>query len=100
MEIANMDYRPTLLRPKVLITGLNGFIAAHVAAAFLRAGYYVRGSYHSQNPIPGQLLEALHQETPDRNESNTSFIELVEVEDITRLGSFDEAVKGQWMSAG
>lgn len=82
-------------RPKVLITGINGFIASHVAVAFLRAGYSVRGSYWSQNPVPSQLLDVLRQEAAGSNDPDSSFVELVEVEDITHPGSFDEAVKGQ-----
>lgn len=81
-------------RPKVFITGINGFIAAQVAAAFLRAGYSVRGSNHSQNPVPSQLLDALRQETAGSNDPDPSFVELVEVEDITVPGAFDDAVKG------
>lgn len=81
-------------KPKAFITGINGFIAAQVAAAFLRAGYSVRGSYHSQNPVPSQLLVALRQETAGSNDPDPSFVELVEMEDITRPGAFDEAVKG------
>lgn len=90
-----MESCPAQPRPKVFITGINGFIAAQVAAAFLRAGYSVRGSYHSQNPVPSQLLDALRQETGGSNDPDPSFVELVEVEDITRPGSFDEAVKGE-----
>lgn len=89
-----MESYPTQPRPKVFITGINGYIAAQVAAAFLRAGYSVRGSCHSQNPVPSQLLDALHQETAGSNDPDASFVEMVEVEDITRPGAFDEAVKG------
>lgn len=89
-----MESYPAQSRPKVFITGINGFIAAQVAAAFLRAGYSVRGSYHSQNPVPSQLLDALRQETAGSNDPDASFVELVEMEDITRPGAFDKAVKG------
>lgn len=89
-----MEPYPAQPRPKVFITGVNGYIAAQVTAAFQRAGYSVRGSYHSQNPVPSQLLVALRQETAGSNDPGRSFVELVEVEDITRPGAFDEAVKG------
>lgn len=89
-----MEPNPAQPRPKVFITGINGFIAAQVAAVFLRAGYSVRGSYHSQNPVPSQLLHALRQETAGSNDPDPSFVELVEVEDFTRPGAFDAAVKG------
>lgn len=97
-----MQFSDTQPRPKVLITGINGFIAAQVAATFLRAGYSVRGSYWSQNPVPKQMLDALYEEIPDdiRVGHESSFVEVVEVEDITRPGSFDEAVQGLSTSAG
>ena len=94
-----MDSARTQPRPKVLVTGINGFIAAQVAAAFLRAGYSVRGSYWSQNPIPRQLLDALYPEIPADNDQVTPDVEVVEVDDITQPGSFDEAVKGQSISS-
>lgn len=90
-----MESNPAQPRPKVFITGINGFIAAQVAAAFLRAGHSVRGSYHAQNRVPSQLLDALRQETASSNDPGPSFVELVEVEDITRPGAFDEAVNGK-----
>lgn len=95
-----MQSSDTQPRPKVLITGINGFIAAQVAAEFLRAGYSVRGSYWSQNPVPKQLLEALYKESPGDNGHESGLVEIIEVEDITRPGSFDEAVQGLSNSAG
>lgn len=69
----------------VLITGLNGFIAARTAEAFLQAGYRVRGTVRraaSAQPV----IDALPQ--------YASNLEVVEVPDITAPGAFDEAVKG------
>lgn len=100
LPAVTMQSSDTQSRPKVLITGINGFIAAQVAAAFLRAGYSVRGSYWSQNPVPKQLLDALYTEIPGDSGHESSFVELVEVEDITRPGSFDEVVRGMSNSAG
>ena len=34
--------------PKVLVTGANGFLAIHVAKAFLEHGYSVRGTVRSE----------------------------------------------------
>ncbi|KAJ4386002.1 hypothetical protein N0V93_008893 [Gnomoniopsis smithogilvyi] len=79
-------------KPVVLVTGINGFIAAHVAAAFLHAGYAVRGSFWSQNPVPNELLEALQRKF-GIDIQNSGLLDLFEVEDICRPGSFDEAVK-------
>jgi nucleoside-diphosphate-sugar epimerase len=95
-----MESPNTQPRPKVLITGINGFISAQVAAAFLRAGYSVRGSCWSRNPVPDQLLDALYREIPHGKDRGPSFVEVVEMEDITRPGSFDEAVKGKSISPG
>lgn len=99
LQVIIMESPNTQTRPKVLITGVNGFIAAQVAAAFLRAGYSVRGSYWSRNPVPGQLLDALYKEIPDGKDHEPSLVEVMEVEDITRPGSFDEAVKDQSIPA-
>jgi nucleoside-diphosphate-sugar epimerase len=69
----------------VLVTGVNGFIAARTAEAFLKAGYSVRGTTRSESSTQG-LKDAL-SEYADR-------LEIYEVPDITVEGAFDEAVKG------
>lgn len=70
----------------VLITGINGFIAAHTAKAFLDAGYSVRGTARSLASTKG-LEEVLK---PYVSNGKLSFIE---VPDITVSGAFDVAVK-------
>ncbi|KLU84618.1 hypothetical protein MAPG_03658 [Magnaporthiopsis poae ATCC 64411] len=69
----------------VLLTGLNGYIAAQTAAALLAAGYSVRGSVRKSSSA-AQVVAALAK-YGDR-------LEVVEVPDITAPGAFDEAVKG------
>ncbi|KAL7904112.1 hypothetical protein GGI35DRAFT_472665 [Trichoderma velutinum] len=69
----------------VLVTGVNGFIAARTVEAFLKAGYAVRGTTRSRSSANG-LLESL-PEYADK-------IEIVEVPDITVEGAFDKAVEG------
>jgi nucleoside-diphosphate-sugar epimerase len=69
----------------VLVTGVNGFIAARTVEAFLKAGYAVRGTARSRSSANG-LLESL-PEYADK-------IEIVELPDITVDGAFDKAVEG------
>ncbi|KAI0259006.1 D-lactaldehyde dehydrogenase [Gloeopeniophorella convolvens] len=76
---------PTVSPPaKVLVTGANGYIAAWVVQALLEAGYAVRGTVRSAGK--GEHLKALFAGKGD--------FEVVVVEDITKDGAFDEAVKG------
>ncbi|KAK4102359.1 NAD(P)-binding protein [Parathielavia hyrcaniae] len=75
-------------RSLVLITGINGYIAAHTAATFLRAGYAVRGTVRKKTPNVDSLVRALNQ----YHDGNR--LELVEVPDISVDGAFDGAVQG------
>lgn len=75
-------------RRLVLITGINGYIAAHTAAAFLKAGYAVRGTVRASAATSESLLRTLGQyHDGDR-------LELVEVPDFGLDGAFDRAVQG------
>ncbi|KAM5346460.1 hypothetical protein ACJ41O_009465 [Fusarium nematophilum] len=69
----------------VLVTGANGYIAGPVIAAFLEAGYAVRGTVRSKSSADG-LVKALSQYGDD--------LEIVQVPDIVAPGAFDAAVKG------
>ena len=75
----------------VLVTGVNGFIASHIASQLLEDGYNVRGSVRQLDK--GNLMEKVFtsQYGPGR-------FELVVVEDITQAEAFDDAVKGQLVS--
>jgi nucleoside-diphosphate-sugar epimerase len=72
---------------RVLITGLNGYIAAHTAAAFLKAGYTVRGTVRSTTNIESlvQALSKFH---------DGGRLEIEAVPDIACAGAFDRAVEG------
>jgi len=72
----------------VLITGINGYIAAHTAATFLKAGYAVRGTVRARTPNIESLIRTLNQ----YHDGNR--LELVEVPNISADGAFDRAVKG------
>jgi nucleoside-diphosphate-sugar epimerase len=73
----------------VLISGLNGYIAAVTAKHFLEKGYSVRGTVRkvasAQSLVDGPL----------KPYASTGQLTVVEVPDITVDGAFDEAVKGQ-----
>jgi nucleoside-diphosphate-sugar epimerase len=70
---------------KVLVTGANGYLATWVVKKYLEAGYSVRGTVRSLSK--SAFLNDKFSDYGDR-------FELVVVEDITKDGAFDEAVKG------
>ncbi|KZT02568.1 NAD-P-binding protein [Laetiporus sulphureus 93-53] len=76
---------PAVTSGKVLVTGANGFIAMWVVRTLLHAGYSVRGTVRSEG-------KAKHPRQVFASYGNK--LEIVIVEDITKEGAFDEAVKG------
>ncbi|KAF8270657.1 NAD-P-binding protein [Lactarius quietus] len=70
---------------KVLVTGANGYLAVWTVKKYLEAGYSVRGTVRSLSR--SAFLKEQFVEYGER-------LELVVVEDITKDGAFDEAVKG------
>ncbi|KZV66765.1 NAD-P-binding protein [Peniophora sp. CONT] len=70
---------------KVLVTGANGYIAAWLVRLLLEDGYSVRGTVRSA--AKGAFLQKLFAGFGDK-------FEIAVVEDITKEGAFDEAVKG------
>ncbi|KDQ65078.1 hypothetical protein JAAARDRAFT_28742 [Jaapia argillacea MUCL 33604] len=70
---------------KVLVTGANGYIASWVSRTLLEAGFAVRGQVRSV--AKGEHSKKLFSAYGER-------YEIVVVEDITKEGAFDEAVKG------
>ncbi|KAH9838568.1 NAD(P)-binding protein [Rhodofomes roseus] len=69
---------------KVLVTGANGFIAMWVVKQLLDQGYVVRGTVRSESKA--KHLRDVFSHYGDK-------FEVVIVEDITKLGAFDEYVK-------
>ncbi|KZP19295.1 NAD-P-binding protein [Athelia psychrophila] len=71
----------------VLVTGANGFIAAHIVNTLLAEGYRVRGTARAASKIAA--LKAFWDETygPERFETAV-------VEDMAKDGAFVEALKG------
>ncbi|KAF8873071.1 D-lactaldehyde dehydrogenase [Infundibulicybe gibba] len=70
---------------KVLVSGANGFIAIWIVKNLLERGYDVRGVVRSAGK--GKYLQDTFAEHGNR-------LEIAIVEDITKDGAFDEAVKG------
>jgi nucleoside-diphosphate-sugar epimerase len=71
----------------VLITGVNGYIASHVADQVIAAGYKVRGTVRSK--AKGELMTEVYEKRhgPGKFES-------VVVPDMAVDHAFDDAVKG------
>ncbi|CAE6492977.1 unnamed protein product [Rhizoctonia solani] len=69
----------------VLVTGANGFIGTWICKTFLESGYRVRGAVRSHSK--GRYLVEIF-----KDHAHDFLYHLVE--DITKPGAFDEAVKG------
>jgi nucleoside-diphosphate-sugar epimerase len=78
----------------ILITGVNGYIAAQCAKHFLDQGYSVRGTVRKLESAKRLVEEAL------KDYAESSRFEVVCVPDITVEGAFDEAVQGKEMLIG
>ncbi|KAL0563752.1 hypothetical protein V5O48_018312 [Marasmius crinis-equi] len=82
MPIIDLDSQP---EPLILVSGVSGFIGAHVARTLLERGYNVRGTIRSASK--GQELAKLLNDLPGT-------FEFVVVEEVSREGAFDEAIRG------
>ncbi|KAI9285101.1 putative cinnamoyl-CoA reductase [Umbelopsis sp. AD052] len=71
---------------RVLVTGVNGFIATHVAIQLLQAGYSVTGTVRSQ-----AKADVLQEFIPTKYGSDK--FNIIITEDMEKEGAFDEAVK-------
>ncbi|KAL5366542.1 hypothetical protein BJX96DRAFT_182774 [Aspergillus floccosus] len=71
----------------VLVTGVNGFLASHLALNLLERGYKVRGTVRSQDKADW-ITEAVTKRYPD------AAFETVVVPNISAPGAFDEAIRG------
>ncbi|TEB22503.1 D-lactaldehyde dehydrogenase [Coprinellus micaceus] len=84
---------PTISPPAVvLVTGANGYIPIWTVSSFLSRGYSVRGTVRSS--AKGDHLLQYFSEYAKEGGKDRVKLELVVVEDITKEGAFDEAVKG------
>ncbi|KAK3996252.1 SGNH hydrolase-type esterase domain-containing protein [Cladorrhinum sp. PSN332] len=82
--------------PTILITGLNGYIAAHTALRFLKAGYSVRGTVRSLTSPNTRLIQRALSPFfyPNNNKNNKNLLSIIQVPDVTIDGAFDSAVEG------
>lgn len=80
----------TVILPKgsrVLVTGVNGFIASHIADQLLQDDYLVLGSVRSKakgEPLLGYF----------KDKYGEGKFEIVIVADLAWQGAFDEALRG------
>ncbi|KAH8705235.1 hypothetical protein BGW36DRAFT_392907 [Talaromyces proteolyticus] len=72
----------------ILVTGANGFVAAHIIADLLSSGYNVVGTVRSQSSAEKVLAAHKSYNREDRLRISTLI-----VADITIPGAFDNAVK-------
>lgn len=79
---------PSQLAPgsRVLVTGVTGFIGAHLAEQLLKSGYIVKGT--SRGGAKANHLRNYF------SQYRTKF-EIVEIADMQKDGAYDEAVKGK-----
>jgi len=88
MEEANSVIMATIPKGStVLVTGVNGFIASHVADQLIQAGYHVRGTSRSKSKA-----DFLYERF-DKLYGEGKF-KCVEVPDMVADKAFDDAVKG------
>ncbi|KAK5076638.1 hypothetical protein LTR64_005884 [Lithohypha guttulata] len=73
----------------ILLTGINGYIASHIALLLLSRGYTVLGTSRSAS-TPSKLLS----NPAFAPFANTGRLKHVVVSDITVKGAFDEAMQG------
>lgn len=71
----------------VLVTGVNGFLASHVADQLLQSGFWVRGTVRSLEK--NQWVQDLFDQ-----KYGAGKFSLVQVPDMAADNAFDEAVKG------
>lgn len=71
----------------VLVTGITGYIGSHVADQLLQAGFKVRGTVRNVEKAAGLLKNW-------ESKFGAGQVDLVVVQDISKPGAFDEAVKG------
>ncbi|PWY70849.1 NAD(P)-binding protein [Aspergillus sclerotioniger CBS 115572] len=70
----------------ILVTGASGFVASHIIATFLAAGYRVRGTVRS-----GSTAETVQSRFAPEHVERLSF---AVVPDMAASGAFDKAVEG------
>ena len=75
------------MNEKVLLTGISGFIAKHVALELLNSGYEVLGTVRDINSIE------ITKKTLEENNASTEKLSFVEL-DLLKDDGWDKAAKG------
>ena len=75
------------MNEKVLLTGISGFIAKHVAIELLNSGYEVLGTVRDINSIE------ITKKTLEENNASTEKLSFVEL-DLLKDDGWDKAAKG------
>lgn len=84
-----MSTKPAIPKDSlVLVTGVNGYIASHVAEQLLEHGYRVRGTV--RDAYKADYMHAVFDEKYGEHA-----FEVQIVKDMATDGAFDEVMKGQ-----
>ena len=81
-------FKPAIPRDStILVTGINGLIALHVADQILASGYKVRGTVRNleKNSWAASVLE---------NKYGSGRVELIQLVDLSNEGVYEEVLKG------
>ncbi|KZF19798.1 putative NAD dependent epimerase/dehydratase [Xylona heveae TC161] len=73
---------------RVLVTGVNGFVASHVASQLLARGFKVRGTVRDLERTSWVINDTF------KTYAERGDFEVVEIQDFTADGVYDNAVKG------
>ncbi|GAD99542.1 NAD dependent epimerase/dehydratase, putative [Paecilomyces variotii No. 5] len=73
---------------RVLITGVNGYVASHIAKQLLARGYKVRGTVRDLERSSWLVKDAF------KTYADNGDFELVTIKDFTAEGVYDTAIKG------
>jgi nucleoside-diphosphate-sugar epimerase len=72
----------------ILVTGVNGYIASHIAKCLLERGYHVRGTV--RDAYKAEYIHTIFDE-----EYSKEAFQVRIVQDMATDGAFDDAVKGR-----
>ena len=88
-NVPDFNGKPPVIPPGslILVTGVNGFIASHVADQLLQAGYRVRGTSRD-------TAKAIWVQEMFDGKYGDGRYETVEVKDMAHNRAFDEACQG------
>lgn len=77
----------------ILVTGVSGFIAGHIADQLLAAGYFVRGT--TRNVAKNSWMNLLFH-----GKYGEGKFDLFAIDDMGKPNAFDAALKGKYLLQG